>query len=42
MRTVFLLLAFQGMERGMEAVIGFKAEGFVLNTLMFEHRRSLL
>jgi len=41
MRTGFMLLAFQGMEHGMDAVIGFKVEGFVLNTLMFEHRRSL-
>jgi hypothetical protein len=41
-RTAFILLAFQGMDHGMEAVIRIKAEGFVLNTSMFEDSRSLL
>jgi hypothetical protein len=37
-----MLPAFQGMEHGMDEIIRIKAEGFALNTLMFEDRRSLL
>ena len=37
-----MLPVFQGTEHGMDEVIRIKAEGFALNTLMFDDRRSLL